>query len=471
MVVLGCDVSKGYADIAVLTETEEQVFSTRRYDDSHEGELALNRMLGELHQRFPGEPLVAAMESTGGYEANLARFFRNVRVQVRVLNPQKVKSFRRIELHRAQTDAKAAHDIALYVLKNQKDKGSRELTPKERAIKKLARMTGKLTKEITAVQNALTSALFTIFPEVIPMVRDDFPRWLLLVLKHYPVPKKLRRVKVATLTRIPYVTQEKAMSLLDLARHSRGRDNDETFTFLVEIQVNHLLLLSEQRKMWQKALIKQFREMYPKNVLPTIPGVSEHGAAGIMAMTGDFHHYSSCNRLVAFVGLDPRANDSGDAVGHRSITKRGPSLVRALLFMQCLTMLKMPDHAIRRFYDRLIGQGKPYYYVMTACMRKLLRIMYAMEISGRPFDMDYEDKFKAREQSEKDRKRPNRQFQASASLSLTAPVSAREARRRKLVRAETKQNNGEGLNDLQALSQGHALRPKKKKEVLPHVIK
>lgn len=471
MLVLGCDVSKGYADIAVLMETEEQVFPTRRYDDSREGELALNRMLGELHQRFPGEPLVSAMESTGGYEANLARFFRNVRLQVRVLNPQKVKSFRRIELHRAQTDAKAAQDIAMYVLKNPKDTGSRELPPKERAIKKLARMTGKLTKEITAVENALTSALFTIFPEVIPIVRDNFPRWLLLVLKRYPVPRKLCRAKVSTLTRIPYVTQEKAMGLLTLARHSRGVDNDAAFAFLVEIQVNHLLLLLEQRKMWQKALVKQFREMYPKSVLPTIPGVSEHGAAGIMAMTGDFHHYSSCNRLTAFVGLDPRANDSGDMVGHRSITKRGPSLVRALLFMECLSMLKMPGHPIKRFYDRLIGQGKPYYYVMTACMRKLLRIMYAMEISGRPFDMDYEDKFKAKEQSEKDRNRPNRQFRAPVSLSLTAPVSAREARRRKLARAEAQQGNGEDLNGLQTLSQGHALRPKPKKEVLPHVIK
>ncbi|NOY22516.1 MAG: IS110 family transposase [Acidobacteria bacterium] len=69
-------------------------------------------------------------------------------------------------------------------------------------------------------------------------------------------------------------------------------------------------------RMWEKALTKQFRQMYPKNVLSTIPGVSEHGAAGIMAMTGDFRHYSPCNRLMAFVGLDPHANDSGDAVGH-----------------------------------------------------------------------------------------------------------------------------------------------------------
>jgi len=471
MLVLGCDVSKGYADIAVLTETGKQIFPTKRYDDSHEGELLLNAMLGELHQRFPGEPLVAAMESTGGYEANLVRFFRNTKIQARVFNPQKIKSFRRIQLHRAQTDAKAAEDIALYVVKNPQDTGSRELTPKERAIKKLARMTDKLTRQCAAAENALTSTLFTIFPEIIPIVRADFPQWLLVVLKRYPVPEKLRRARVSSLTRIPYVTQEKAMHLLELARHSRGADNDDTFALLVKIQVNHLLLLSEQRKMWQKALEKQFQEMYPENILSTIPGVSEHGAAGIMAMTGDFHHYASSSRLVAFVGLDPRPNDSGDVVRHRSITKRGPSLVRALLFMECLTMLKMPGHPIRRFYDRLIGQGRPFYYVMTACMRKLLRIMYAVEMSGRPFDMDYEDKVKAREQSERDRNRSNRRFRASASLSLTAPVSTREAKRRKLARAEAQKGSGEDLNGLQALSQGRALRPKKKKEVLPHVIK
>ena len=41
---------------------------------------------------------------------------------------------------------------------------------------------------------------------------------------------------------------------------------------------------------------------------------------------------------------------------------------------------------IRRFYQRLIGAGKPRKVALTACMRKLLVILNAMVRDGAPWN-------------------------------------------------------------------------------------
>jgi transposase len=41
--------------------------------------------------------------------------------------------------------------------------------------------------------------------------------------------------------------------------------------------------------------------------------------------------------------------------------------------------------AIRRFYDRLLGTGKPAQVVLVACMRKLLIILNAVARDRRPW--------------------------------------------------------------------------------------
>ena len=438
MISVGCDISKGYADVAVFNDSEKMIFKEEQIDDTATGERQYLDLLTRIQKLFPDEKIVVSMEHTGGYEANTAYFFIKLKekfnIELLVLNPKPIKRFKEMTLHLAETDKTAAQHIALYVLKKYPDVQSSFMeNTQQRAMKKLANSLEGLKKEVTRAKAQLEQLCFSVFPEIIPFMRDEKPIWLLKILDKYPVPLKLKNARFNTLMQIQNVTEAKAKKIIDLAKASRGIDNHIGFKPVVKEKVNYLLTLIQKENGMEKLLKSQFKEAYPDNSLPSIKGVSEYGASVIMSHIGDIGRFSSANKLTALFGLDPRVVESGDSAKKRKISKRGVSIVRKFLYMQCLSMLATPDHPITRHYKRLTGRGFNHYYSMVACMRKLVVIMYALLNSGEKFRMDYEDFRKAEEQSQNaiTKKKKGLTNNNVASFSTDAPISKREAKKRK----------------------------------------
>src|SRR4029453_16724127 len=66
--------------------------------------------------------------------------------------------------------------------------------------------------------------------------------------------------------------------------------------------------------------------------LLTIPGGDATVALAIVAAVGDFGRFSSPQRLVSYLGLNPRVGQSGgQPAQHGRITKQGPAHPRGLL--------------------------------------------------------------------------------------------------------------------------------------------
>jgi len=78
-------------------------------------------------------------------------------------------------------------------------------------------------------------------------------------------------------------------------------------------------------------------------------------------------------QIAALVGVAPWDFKSGKWAG-RSRIWGGRMEVRNMLYMAAMTAARY-NHTIRRFYDRLISQGKLFKVAITACMRKLLVIL------------------------------------------------------------------------------------------------
>jgi len=82
---------------------------------------------------------------------------------------------------------------------------------------------------------------------------------------------------------------------------------------------------------------------------------------------------------VAFAGVDPMPNQSGDKSSRSNKTsKRGSPYLRKALFnvMDIYLRLSPQDEPIYRFLDRKRAEGKPYYVYMTAGANKFLRRYY-----------------------------------------------------------------------------------------------
>ena len=101
--------------------------------------------------------------------------------------------------------------------------------------------------------------------------------------------------------------------------------------------------------------------------LMTIGGINMVVAAGVLSAVGDVRRFASADKLVSYLGLDPRVRQSGDrAAQHGRISKQGRSHARGMLVEAAWAAAVTPG-PLRAFYVRVQGRkGKQVAAVATA---------------------------------------------------------------------------------------------------------
>lgn len=122
-----------------------------------------------------------------------------------------------------------------------------------------------------------------------------------------------------------------------------------------------------------------------RDLLTSIDGIADKTAALLLAELGDPLQFTSARAIVAFAGLNPRLQDSGNHKGHVRISRIGSSRLRAGLYMPAVVSMSH-NAAISALAKRLRARGKAGKQIVCAAMRKLLHIAYGVLKSGRPFD-------------------------------------------------------------------------------------
>lgn len=120
-------------------------------------------------------------------------------------------------------------------------------------------------------------------------------------------------------------------------------------------------------------------------LLATIPGIGELTAAFLLGCAGDLRRFASPRKLDAYAGMNPAIRQSGQWAGQSRLSKLGPALLRAKLYMPALTATRY-NVAVHALYSRLIARGKPALVAVAAAMRKLLHLAWGVIHSGRAFD-------------------------------------------------------------------------------------
>lgn len=120
--------------------------------------------------------------------------------------------------------------------------------------------------------------------------------------------------------------------------------------------------------------------------LRTIYGVGFIVAATIRAELGDLRRFRKAKQLTAYAGLSPSRRQSGTSVNGRAhIDKRGNPRVRKALYLSAMVTIRGKNE-LQQGYLKLREEGKPAMSALGAVMRKLLVLMRAILISGKPFD-------------------------------------------------------------------------------------
>ena len=390
MNAVGIDISRGKSMVAVLRPFGEVVMLPFEVGHSN---AELNALAEQL-KSIEGETRVV-MEHTGRYYEPVANALHNSGLFVSAVNPLLIKEYGGNSLRKVKTDKADAQKIARYTLDNWAD--LRDYTPMDTIrydLKTLNRQFNLSSKQKTASANNLIALLEQTFPGIrkcfdSPVRNDGSQKWVDIGITfwHADCVRKYSKDAFAerykkwckkhgyfvlsnTIDKV-YAVAQNAVVLVPMS---------QTTKVIIQEAAKQLTAISRSVELY-RAEMNHIAETLPEYpIVMQMFGVGTTFGPQLMAEIGDVRRFARKQSLVAFAGIDPAPNDSGDKYGRNSgTTKRGSPYLRKTLFniMKCYIQNAPENEPVFQFIDKKRSEGKPYFVYMTAAANKFLRRYYA----------------------------------------------------------------------------------------------
>jgi len=429
VIYIGGDVSKGYVDVAFLNQSMTFLQEAGRFDDTAIGQSQLRDRILKLKEKHDPVQFVVGLEASGGLERNWLKFFREMKtlcdIKVFLLNPLAVRKFFERNLRRNKTDRISARNIAEYLFSGGRRKDF-EYEPQIQGARTLYGCIDAAIGRRVQMQTQLQSLLPTVQPELVQYCREGIPDWILNLLTIYPTAAQLAKARAKSVCKINSITASRAARLIQAAKQSVASQIDESSAETVSFLTSEIKQQNQKIADLQKSLTKSLKDDPAIKIIDSIKGLGVWTATVLRLEYGNIERFYSAEAAVAYSGLDPRIDQSGDELHNCGISRAGRIRIRAALYMPTLAAIRF-NPIIREFYKRLIAAGKPKKVAIVACMRKLIHIVYACWITGRPFNPNHQQQHAKKAEKQKTSMQPL----ANIIASVTAPVSRKEAKRRK----------------------------------------
>ena len=178
-------------------------------------------------------------------------------------------------------------------------------------------------------------------------------------------------------------------NLVHQQTHLKNQTHETTTAFIKHEQQKQLTRLKKDITRVEKAmkdLIKKHDKLaHDIDLLTTIYGIAFISAVTLVAELGDLRRFDKARQLTALSGLSPRQHQSGTRVYRQSrICKQGNPRVHQILYLSAMVAVR-GNNQFRTTYQKLIHQGNPKMVALIAIMRKLLILMRAILITGKPY--------------------------------------------------------------------------------------
>lgn len=119
--------------------------------------------------------------------------------------------------------------------------------------------------------------------------------------------------------------------------------------------------------------------------ITTIPGIGTRMGAMILAEVGDFSRFDSPDKVLAYAGLSPSTYQSGQLTNcYSHMEKRGSRYLRYAIF-NATKYVCLWDPGFAAYLAKKRAEGKHYNVAISHAAKKLVRLIYALEKSGRAY--------------------------------------------------------------------------------------
>ena len=387
------------------------------------------------------------MESTGGYETNwhhaMSGFQASLNVQTARLNPMGVVHNSKADLKRNKTDKISARSVAEYLIAHPEKVRYQQEDPMA-GLKRQWRFVQTLTKQSTQLLNQLNNLVYMANPELLRFCRDGMPAWMITLLRQYPTASRLARARAKTVAKIPYVSQQRAQTLVAAAKRSVASITDSTTAQLIIATASQIVHLKKTIAVQNKLMAAELK-LPEIDLLKTFVGIGDTLAIGLMIEIQSISRFNSAKKLASYWGVHPAFKVSGDGVGAFKMSKQGRSQPRRILYLIAMVAIQY-NPVIKPLYEYHLQQGKERMAAMGICMHKILRIVYGMLKNNTAFDPKIDQANCNRLMAANvagQKKNKDRRFQV---YDKAAPISRRQQKRRlERERSQSVKDTARGL--------------------------
>lgn len=370
-VVVGIDVAKHNMFATVMDEAQK-VHSTIRWRHPEETRTFVGHLVAI---QAMGVAVQVAMEPSGVYGDALRFEIERAKFDVFRVSPKRSHDAAEVydgvpSLH----DAKSAAIVAKLHLDSASERWAIR-TDEVRELDAAVRVAEVFTKQFQQNRNRMEALTARHWPELTEVLDLDSAT-LLELLVAYGGPGAVRR-NVAPAREL---MRRVGGAMLDVDKVERVLSSATTTVGQpqIEEEYRHVQVLAAETRRNQKEArqaVQRIERLTEKegSVHELAPVIGKKTAAVVVACAGDPRNYASAAAFVKTLGLNLKENSSGESKkGGLHITKRGPGIVRMMLYMAVLRLIQTDD-VVSAWYARKVARmgGEQKTKAIVAIMRKL----------------------------------------------------------------------------------------------------
>ena len=384
MILVGIDVAKDKHDCFICNSDGEVLFKAFTISNSMEGFNDLYAKIKSVSDDL--SKLKVGLEATGHYSYNLLGFLLDKGLPTYVINPLHTNLFRKSQtLRKTKTDKVDAHTIAKMLLSDENLKPYSDTLYHNEELKSLTRYRFDKVRERAALKNSIARLVNILFPEIEKLVPTLHMKSIYALRLEFPSARHIAKAHLTRLTNLlneaskGHYNRDTAIRFRDTARNSIG-----SFMPAKAMELKHTIELIQIISSEIDEIefeIKRIMNDINSPIL-SIPGISYHMGAMIIAEIGDFSNFSSPDKILAYSGMSPSTYQSGHLTNcYAHMEKRGSRYLRYALYNATQHVCRW-DKTFADYLAKKRSEGKHYNVAISHATKKLLRVLYHLEKTG-----------------------------------------------------------------------------------------
>ena len=387
MICVGIDVSKDKHDCFIINSEGTVLADVFTIPNNMEGFTALLNKLRACST--PQDSIKVGLEATGHYSYNILGFLLDNGLATYVLNPLRTNLYRKsLSLRKTKTDRVDARTIAAMLLSDAGLKPYTNTAYHNEELKSLTRYRFGKVMERAKLKQSVSRLVCILFPELEKLVPSLHMVSVYTLLAEFPSAEQIAAAHLTKLKTL-LANASKGRYELDMALKIRNAARCSIASRMpaksLELQHTIRLIreLDAEIEEIETAIQAIMDELH--SPITTIPGIGCRMGAMILAEAGDLSRFDSPDKLLAYAGMSPSTYQSGQLKNcYPHMEKRGSRYLRYALYNAAKYVCHW-DPAFAAYLAKKRAEGKHYNVALSHAVKKLVRLIFALEKSRRPY--------------------------------------------------------------------------------------